>query len=136
MTGQLTMPKEPSNPREVVRERSARTHGRRQVRSGIFLTGTGFALLIVLAAIYAVLSQVIGKGAHFITWSFFTQIPQNPSLTSPNAVGGIVTGLVGTFVVVGIAVVISVPFGLVVSVAIYEYRNRFTAMLRTGLAVF
>jgi phosphate transport system permease protein len=136
MTVQSTLPNDLTNPREVVRERSARTHARRQARSKIFLAGTGLALLIVLAAIYAILSQVIGNGVHFITWSFFTQAPEVPSLTSPNAVGGIVTGLVGTLVVVGIAVMISVPFGLLVSVAIYEYRNRFTAILRTGLAVF
>ena len=94
------------------------------------------ALGVVMVAIYGILSNVIGKGAHFITWSFFTQQTMTPTLSYPNAYGGIAAGLVGTFVVVGIAVLISVPFGLLVAMAIYEYQNRFSRALRTSLAVF
>lgn len=121
--------------RRRIQEVSARSYRRRRGGSIVFTWLTALALIIALAPLLLLLQTIIGNGYHFLTWSFLTQKPAIPTITHLDAVGGIVNGLVGTIVVVGLALVLSVPIGLTISVALCEFQSRLVEVLRTGLAV-
>jgi phosphate transport system permease protein len=82
-------------------------------------------LALVMAATIAILLWVLGyvaaQGLQYLGTEFLTQTPPgNPS--DPG--GGFVNGIIGSFIVVGIATVISVPLGVAGAVHIVEYGGR------------
>lgn len=82
-------------------------------------------LALVMAATIAVLLWVLGyvaaQGLKYLGPEFLTQTPPgNPS--DPG--GGFVNGIIGSFITVGIATVISVPLGVAAAVHIVEYGGR------------
>jgi len=121
--------------REAVRAAAARRGRRRKWTGRLFFGALGLALLVAFIPLFSILENVITHGAHFLTWSFFTTGPGQPSLMDMNAVGGIANALVGTLVVLGLALAISVPVGLVCGLGLFEFDNRSTSLLRTALAV-
>lgn len=98
------------------------------------LTG-GMTLLATLPLI-SVLAMLIWRGGKRISLELFTELP--PSAYSLG--GGIGNAIVGTLVVVGIASVISIPFGILTAVYLAEIGPttktasavRFCAKLLTG----
>lgn len=87
-------------------------------------------LLAVVAAIAVavlawVLIYVAREGLKFLGPVFLTQTPPgNPA----SAGGGYANGIVGSLIIVGIATLISVPFGVAAAVAMVEYGGRLTAV--------
>jgi phosphate transport system permease protein len=75
-------------------------------------------LLLVLAVLAWVLIYVGEQGIKYLGPSFFTQTPPgNPS----QAGGGFANGIVGSFIVVGIAAVIAIPLGIGTAIYLHEY---------------
>jgi len=100
------------------------------------------SLLAFTAAIplFSVLYELIVKGGGKLVregWSFFTDLPPAAGMEG----GGIGNALLGTFMIVGIATVISVPFGILAAVYLTEISPesrlstavRFCAKVLTGL---
>jgi phosphate transport system permease protein len=94
--------------------------------------GRDRAMTVILAAVAAVavavlawvLVYVAAQGLKYLGPSFLTQTPPgNPASYG----GGYANGIAGTLIIVGIATVISVPFGVAAAVAIVEYGGRLTA---------
>lgn len=121
--------------RRYIQHVSATTNRRRQSLSTAYLSLTVLALIIALVPLVLLLQTIISNGYHFLTWSFLTKVPAEPTITHLDAVGGIVNGLVGTIVVVGLALTLSVPIGIGISVALCELKGSVTETLRTSLAV-
>lgn len=87
------------------------------------------ALLALLMAItVAVLAWVIvyvaAQGLRYLGPLFLTQ---TPPASPADYGGGFANGIVGSFIIVGIATVISVPFGIGAAIAIVEYGGRIAA---------
>ncbi|ELS33854.1 MULTISPECIES: phosphate ABC transporter permease PstA [Pseudanabaena] len=88
---------------------------------GNLMTGlTVSAAVIALLPLVAVLSYVIFKGASRIDLGVFTQLPPAPGLSG----GGFGNAIVGTLVMVGIAALISVPFGLMAAIFVSEFGGK------------
>ncbi len=83
------------------------------------------ALVAVAVAVLAwVLTYVAAQGLKYLGPAFFTHTPPgNPASYG----GGYANGIVGSLIIVGLATLISVPFGVAAAVAIVEYGGRFTA---------
>jgi phosphate transport system permease protein len=91
---------------------------------------TGLAILtviIVLAPLVAIFGDLVYKGASSLNWAFFTQTPKPVGETG----GGMANAIVGSVLILGIASIIGVPFGVGAGIYLAEYgRNRLGSAIR------
>ena len=91
---------------------------------------TGLAILtviIVLAPLVAIFGDLVYKGASSLNLAFFTQTPKPVG----EAGGGMANAIVGSILILGIASVIGVPFGVGSGIYLAEYgRNRLGSFIR------
>jgi len=87
--------------------------------------------------LFSVLIRLIMKGSQRLSWSLFTELPP----TAFEMGGGFGNAIVGTVVMVGIAMLLSVPLGILAAVFLAEFgpeskmaaATRFCAKTLTGL---
>ncbi|MBM0741832.1 phosphate ABC transporter permease PstA [Phormidium sp. CLA17] len=90
------------------------------------MTGLVFACaLLALIPLIALLFYVITKGAVRLGPQLFTQLPPPPfPRTSPQFYsGGFGNAILGTFMTVGIASLISIPFGILAAIYLSEFAR-------------
>lgn len=80
---------------------------------------SGACLTITLVPLVLVLAFVLLKGANRLNLELFTQLPPPPGLEG----GGIANAIIGTIIVVAIATVIAVPFGVMAAVYLSEFSE-------------
>ncbi|MEL6398464.1 MAG: phosphate ABC transporter permease PstA [Cyanobacteria bacterium J06626_4] len=86
----------------------------------IVMTGLSvLCVVITLIPLVLVLAFVTIQGAGSITPALFTQLPPPPGLEG----GGIANAIIGTLIVVAIATLISVPFGVMAAVYLSEFSE-------------
>ncbi len=110
---------------------------KKKLSQRLFIDRLVKGVVCVLAALTAVpliaiIGEVLWKGYDQLSWSFFTE----PTPTAYKAMmataagepipGGIANGIVGTVIMLGIAVVIAVPIGILCGVYLAEHsKSRF-----------
>jgi phosphate transport system permease protein len=112
----------------VHRSMVATNHRRRHLTDRFMTLLLGLVLLGALAVLAWVLLYVAVQGIHAINWTFLTDTPPgNASLTG----GGFANGIIGTFIIVGIASLIAIPIGVGAAVYLIELgRGRFAGIVR------
>ncbi len=75
-----------------------------------------FSFTAVLALVL-ILGNLLAKGASSIDWAFFTKSPVPAGQTG----GGVANAIVGTVIIVGMAALIGVPFGVGAGMYLAEY---------------
>ncbi|HUO16060.1 MAG TPA: phosphate ABC transporter permease PstA [Verrucomicrobiae bacterium] len=92
------------------------------------MTGVAVAtVIIVLAPLIAIFGYLVYRGIGSLNWAFFTQLPKPVGETG----GGMANAIVGSILILGIASVIGVPFGIGAGIYLAEYgRNRFGSAIR------
>jgi phosphate transport system permease protein len=98
---------------------------------------TGLMTLIATIPLFSVLLMLVWRGGRRLSIALFTELP--PAAKMPG--GGIGNALLGTFVIVAIAILISVPFGILAAIFLGEFAPesrtavvvRFAAKVLTGL---
>jgi len=96
----------------------------------------GLALL-TLVPLFSIVFLVLKNGLPLLSWSVFTELPPAAGMTG----GGFGNAMVGTLLMVGIALVLATPFGILSAIYINEYEPfsalsnavRFVAKLLTGI---
>jgi phosphate transport system permease protein len=91
---------------------------------------TGVAVLtvvIVLAPLVAIFGYLLYRGVGSMNWAFFTQTPKPVGEEG----GGMANAIVGSIVILGIASLIGVPFGVGAGIYLAEFgRNRLGKAIR------
>ena len=86
----------------------------------IIMTGlSALCVVITLIPLVLVLAFVTIQGAGSITPALFTELPPPPGLEG----GGIANAIIGTLIVVALATLISVPFGVMAAVYLSEFSK-------------
>ncbi|HVJ56887.1 MAG TPA: phosphate ABC transporter permease PstA [Terrimicrobiaceae bacterium] len=96
----------------------------------------GLALL-TLVPLFSIVFLVLKNGLPLLSWRVFTELPPAAGMTG----GGFGNAVVGTVLMVGIALVLATPFGVLSAIYINEYEPfsalsnavRFVAKLLTGI---
>jgi phosphate transport system permease protein len=96
----------------------------------------GLALL-TLVPLFSIVFLVLKNGLPLLSWSVFTELPPAAGMTG----GGFGNAVIGTLLMVGIALVLATPFGILSAIYINEYEPysplskavRFVAKLLTGI---
>jgi phosphate transport system permease protein len=91
---------------------------------------TGAAVLtvvMVLAPLVAIFGYVVYRGIGAINWAFLTQTPKPVG----EAGGGMANAIVGSALILGIASLVGVPFGIGAGIYLAEFgRNRLGSVIR------
>ena len=98
----------------------------------------GICLLAALTAVplFAILGEVLLRGYDQFSWSFFTE-PTPTAYKAMKAIevgepipGGIANGIIGTMIMLGMAVVVAVPLGILCGAFLAENsKNRFAQVV-------
>ena len=83
-------------------------------------------MVIVTAPILSIIEAVVVRGYKGIHLTMFTNDMRASSMNDPVASGGLMHALIGTFLMVAIALIISVPLGILTALYLTEIRGRFT----------
>lgn len=89
----------------------------RRVRGLMFEGLCGFATVIAVGVLFAVIGYVVVNGAQAINVAFFTQLPKPVGESG----GGVANAILGTVMIVGIAAALSLPVGVLTGVYLSEY---------------
>ena len=128
-------PRVPEMVRPLQLERSLRDP--RTLLSTLLSLGTGIATVIACVPLFSVLFMLLWRGGAKLSWHLFVELPP----TAFEEGGGFGHAIIGTMVMVGIAALISVPFGMLAAVFLAEFSPdsktaaavRFCAKTLTGL---
>jgi phosphate transport system permease protein len=86
-----------------------------------------FTVVLVLAPLFAIFGYLVYRGASSLNWAFFTQIPKPVGETG----GGMANAIVGSVLILAIASIIGVPFGVGAGIYLAEFgRNRLGGLIR------
>lgn len=88
-------------------------------------------MLLALAALGALIYDVVRDGAGRLSWQFITSIPSRRPEEA-----GILTALVGSIYVIGLTAAFAVPLGIGAAIYLEEYggRGRFSRLIEVNIA--
>ena len=100
---------------------------RRRLTDHLMTVLAVLCVMIVLAPLIAIFGDVVYRGASSLNWAFFTQTPKPVGETG----GGMANAIVGSLLILGIASIIGVPFGVGAGIYLAEFgRNRLGGVIR------
>jgi phosphate transport system permease protein len=100
---------------------------RRRITDQVMTGVAVLAVVLVLVPLVAIFGYLVYRGLGSINWAFLTQTPK--PVGEPG--GGMANAIVGSMLILGIASVIGVPFGIGAGIYLAEFgRNRFGSAIR------
>jgi phosphate transport system permease protein len=81
-------------------------------------------------AVFSILWATISKGLKGINLAFLTQNMRDASLFDPVGKGGILHAIIGTLMLIAIAIVISVPMGILTALYLTEIKGRAAGLIQ------
>jgi phosphate transport system permease protein len=88
----------------------------------------GLCVILALVPLTLIVGYVVGKGWSALSVNLFTKVPSGPLTPSS---GGIVQAFYGTALILGMAVLIAVPLGMITAIYLSEYgKGRAAAAVR------
>lgn len=108
----------PSGRQLAVRQRTIRSVRGRQVRNRIMLTLTYIAAALATLPLLLILLYLIQRGAVALGSEFFTSMPKPVG----EAGGGMANAIVGTLMLISVAVAIGLPVGIGAGLYLAEHR--------------
>src|ERR1700684_643528 len=100
---------------------------RRRITDHVMTGVAGLTVVLVLAPLVAIFGYLVYRGSGSMNWAFLTQTPK--PVGEPG--GGMANAIAGSVLILGIASVIGVPFGIGAGIYLAEFgRNRFGSAIR------
>lgn len=91
------------------------------------LSLTGICAIVVMAPVFIILMYLLVNGIRSLNIEFLTSLPKSPGETG----GGMANAIVGSFYMVGLALVLSLPVGVGAGVYLAEFgRSRYAHVVR------
>lgn len=105
-------------------------YGKRALSDAIAKTLIATGAFITLVPIASIVGTVIAKGYKGINLNLFTHDMSMATPTDPLTNGGVLHAITGTLTLVAIALVLSVPLGILTALYLTEVKGRFTRPIR------
>ena len=123
-------PPRPSGRQRAFTERTIRTNGRRRVVDRIMIGLTYVAAVVATIPLIVILFYLVQKGASSLTVDFFTELPKPVGEEG----GGMANAIVGTVILVGLALAIGLPVGIGAGMYLAEQGRKGFALVVRFLA--
>ena len=108
MTAGVIRTQRPSARQRAVSERARKGLGRRRAVNNVMLAVLATAAVITVLPLLFILAHLITKGATSLDLAFFTHMPKPVGESG----GGMANAIVGTLIVIGLAMVFGLPVGV------------------------
>ena len=118
MTAGAIRTQRPSARQRAVSERARKGLGRRRAVNGVMLAVLATAAVITVLPLLFILFHLVAKGATSLDPAFFTHMPEPVG----EAGGGMANAIVGTLIIIGLAMLFGLPVG--VGAGLYLAENR------------
>ena len=100
--------------------------GRAAASDSLFRGFVTAAVCVAATPIVSILLTVWVRGHKGLHWSIFTKDMHSNAFQDPANQGGLLHAIIGTFLLVIVAMIISVPIGILTAIYITEIKGRFT----------
>ncbi|MEZ4868565.1 MAG: phosphate ABC transporter permease PstA [Caldilineaceae bacterium] len=104
-----------------------RHYRRRQWIDRMMRGATIAATLLALIPLFLILGHVLIVGGSTLNWDFFTQAYRAPVVgtdaRSIQGAGGVAHGIIGTILITGVALLLSIPIGIMAAIYLAEYED-------------
>jgi phosphate transport system permease protein len=107
----------------------ARKAGSKGVKDGLAAKVTLCGAVMVSLAVFSILEATIIRGLKGVNLAFLTETLRQVSLFDPIGKGGILHAIVGTLMLIAIAIVISVPMGILTALYLTEIRGKASGLI-------
>ncbi len=136
MTDLLQLPPDPIyDRRRKIQSMATASMGRRTIRNRIFTGLIVSCLVIALIPLFFVILAIVEKGISAISWGFISKTPVQPTIFDQSNIGGVGNAIVGTLIIVGLAALIAVPVGIIVSIYLAESDNKIANLFRASIEI-
>ncbi len=111
----------------------------REAKSKLFFYGICFFSFLAMVPLFLILWELIKKGYKQFNLSLFMEIAPTSmdamlaKMSDEIIPGGILNGITGTLLILGLAILISIPVGILTGVYLAEKQNSFFANLTRNL---
>jgi len=96
------------------------------IARGFVTVGMTFAVL----PIFSILFEVIKRGYKGLGFGLFTNDMSLNSVNDPLGNGGLLHAIIGTFIMVAIALIVAMPIGILTAIYLTEIRGKFSAPIK------
>jgi phosphate transport system permease protein len=107
-----------------------RRSGTKGIRDGLAAKVTLFGAVIVSMAVFSILWATISRGIKGLNLAFVTENMRNASLFDAIGKGGILHAILGTLMLIAIAIIISVPMGILTALYLTEIKGRAAGLIQ------
>lgn len=104
--------------------------GSAAAKNSLLQVFTAMAIVITLIPIVSIIATVVSKGYKGLHWGLLTKDMALASVNDPIVAGGLLHALVGTIIMVGGALIISFPIGVLTALYLTEIRGPLTRPIR------
>ncbi len=105
-------------------------YGAASAKDAAVKTLVGFGAVITVIPIVSILATVIAKGYKGLKFNLFTQDMSMATPTDPLTNGGILHAITGTLTLVALALVMSVPLGILTALYLTEIKGKFAKPIK------
>jgi len=113
-------------------------YGRRRLMNALMLVLVGGSIALALLPLGLILYQLGAEGLRYLDGDFFTQLPHSPQFclpgqSCPPVRAGMANAIVGSLTLVGLALLFSLPTGLLAGIYLAEFgHNRLGQAVRAA----
>jgi phosphate transport system permease protein len=89
-----------------------------------------FAIFLAIIPIVSIVATVVSKGWRGLHWGLFTQDMSQATVNSPITEGGMLAAIVGTLIMVGLALIFTLPISILTALYLTEINGKFAGIIR------
>jgi len=107
-----------------------RRAGRPAAQDSILTSLSRFAIFLAIIPIVSILATVVSKGWRGLHFGLFTRDMSEATVNDPILNGGMLAAITGTTIMVGIALIISLPISILTALYLTEIKGKFARPIR------
>ena len=107
-----------------------RRAGKPAAQDSLLTSISRFAIFLAIIPITSILATVVSKGWRGLHWGLFTQDMSEATVNSPIQQGGMLAAIVGTLIMVGLALIFTLPIAILTALYLTEIKGKFARPIR------
>jgi phosphate transport system permease protein len=107
-----------------------RKAGKPAAQDSLLTSISRFAIFLAIIPIVSIVATVVSKGWRGLHWGLFTQDMSQATVNDPITNGGMLAAIVGTLIMVGLALIFTLPISILTALYLTEIKGKFAGIIR------